>query len=108
MNQYFGVAGAVKLESASDQLRAEVEEVVDRAVKNHSDGAVGRCHGLPAGVAQVKNGKATMSQYGAGPALHTFGIGPPAGQRRNHGAHDVLGIGCIAIPNVTRDSAHYL
>jgi hypothetical protein len=106
MQQNFRVGLGLKPVAGRFEKRAELAEVVNRAVEYHADGAVGRGHRLYAGSAQIEDREPSVTQDGAIKAGHAFGVRSPAGERTGHLVHDGLGALDVLKPGNSGDPAH--
>ena len=76
--------------AAQLKLIADLDEVIDTAVEDHTDVAIGRQHGLGAGLAQIDDRQTPVPEAHARPLVVALAIGTAAGERGEHGAHDRL------------------
>jgi hypothetical protein len=87
-DEHFRIRLAGKNVAARFEFRAQLAEVVDRAVEDDADRAVLREHRLSPGLAQIEDGEAAMRERAARrPTLHTFAVRPAPRERANHPRH---------------------
>ena len=98
-----GIARGAKGPSAARELVAQLAEVVDLAVEDHGDLAVGTRHRLRA-AGDVDDGQAAVSQVRPAGIEEAVGIGPAMRERARHRRQHFRRKHRIA--DVSRDAAH--
>ena len=106
MQQDFGVGPATELRAGGGELRRQRAKVVDRAVEDDPQGSVGRHHRLPAGIAEVENGEAPMTEHDVRPAFETLAVRPSPGQRVDHLLDSLERQGRVLEPDYASNPAH--
>jgi hypothetical protein len=106
MQKHFGIGVTPESITSAFQLDSEFSKVVDGAVKNHAQLAIGGQHRLMSRLAQVKDRQATMAQNGAVPGLNSLPIRPSPRQRNNHLFHGAVGLLLITESGYACDTTH--
>ena len=107
VDEDLGIAAAAEDMSARDELRAQIEVVVDLAVERDPDGAVLVAHRLRAGRGEIDDGQAAMTEGDGAVDVHAGAVGSAVRNDLRHARDQIAvgGPGEIAVQEAA-DAAH--